>query len=401
MILDTLSRCGASRHPLSGPPLEQSWCEVNETALSENIRAIRASLDPMVKVAPAVKSNGYGHGLLQAAHAFVRGGASVLCVHTLGEAQALREGEIQTPIYLFGPLLPSQIDEAIHLELDLVVYSRDLIDTLYDLAQVKPDAVSRVGLHLKIETGNHRQGVSLAEAIELTQLIKERPPLRLVGVTSHFANIEDTRDHRFAEDQFKRLNEVATEVERYWGNPLARHIANSAATLLWPERTRHLARVGIASYGLWPSVQVREECAHLLQPSLRPALSWRARIAQVKHVREGSPIGYGCTYITTRPTQIAVLPVGYFEGYDRRLSNRGHVLIHGQCAPIRGRICMNMCMVDVTEIEGVRRGDLATLLGKDGEAEVSADLIASWCESISYEVISRIAAHIPRYSISE
>ena len=188
--------------------------------------------------------------------------------------------------------------------------------------------------------------------------------------------------------------------EERWGGALLCHIANSAASLLWPERALSLARVGIASYGLWPSVEVKSQVMSQLTPALRPALSWRARIVQVKEVAAGEPIGYGCSYVTQRASRIAVIPVGYFEGYDRQLSNRGVTLIRGQRAPVRGRICMNICMVDVTEIEGVRRGDIVTLLGSDGGRTISADDLAGWSDTINYEVVSRIAGHIPRYAIS-
>lgn len=398
---EVLRRCGASVDIEASELDAQSWCEVNIDALRDHMVAMKRHLPLGSRLAPAVKSNGYGHGLLLAARAFLDGGADWLCVHTLAEARALRQAGFEVPIYLFGPTHVSEVAEIVSLGLHFVVYDADIILELKRLAVATPDAVKRVGIHLKIETGNHRQGVSLPYALELVRLMQTCPPLQLVGIASHFANIEDTEDHSFAELQFSRLRQVSAEITHAWGHPLFTHIANSAATLLWPSRALSLARTGIAAYGLWPSTPVQDVVSAQLSPPLRPALSWRARLAQVKEVPAQQPIGYGCTFVTQRPSRIAVVPVGYFEGYDRALSNRGHVLIHGEIAPIRGRICMNMFMVDVTDIPEARRGDIATLLGRDGGREVSAERLAEWCETINYEIVSRIASHLPRVIIRD
>ena len=182
------------------------------------------------------------------------------------------------------------------------------------------------------------------------------------------------------------------------------HAANSAATLTWPQAHADLVRVGIAAYGLWPS---RETYATVLErrmgagessiPQLRPVLSWKARVAQIRAVAEGEYIGYGRTFRATYPMRIAVLPVGYYEGYDRRFSNVGHALINGVRAPVRGRVCMNMAMVEITHITGVEQGSIATLLGRDGEEELSAEAWADWMKSINYEAVTRIHPDQPRY----
>jgi alanine racemase len=377
-----------------------TWCEVNIEALENNIRSIKRRLSDSTLIAPAVKSNAYGHGLLSTANAFLRGGADWLCVHTLEEALTLRRAGITCPIYLFGPILTQDLMRAASLRLHLVLYQESHLEALKQLAIHDAKNVSMLKLHLKIETGNHRQGISLERALSFTQTLKNSHALNLVGVTSHFANIEDTTNHSFAEQQFKRLLEASEAIEALWGQPLMQHIANSAATLLWPTRTLSLARVGLACYGLWPSQSVRDFTAHSLDPPLTPALSWRARIVQIKLVAKGLSVGYGCTYTTTRPTRLALVPVGYFEGYDRGLSNRGQVIILGSRAPIIGRICMNICMVDVTDLPQADEGDIVTLIGRDGQALITADQIAQWTDTINYEVISRIAAHLPRYEVN-
>jgi alanine racemase len=261
----------------------------------------------------------------------------------------------------------------------------------------------KVGVHIKLETGTNRQGLLLPQALELGRLISTLPGLTLEGLTTHFADIEDSTNHAFAKKQIEQFD-LALAAFREAGLTIpVPHVANSAATLLYPNTHAGLVRTGIASYGLWPS---KETFATALQrqadgvdktpATLTPALAWRARIIQVKDVASGSYVGYGRTYRTTHPTRIAVLPLGYYEGYDRRLSNAAHVLVLGQRAPVRGRICMNMFMIDVTHIPEARAGSTATLLGRDGEEEISAEQLASWMGTINYEAVCRIHPSVPR-----
>jgi alanine racemase len=219
------------------------------------------------------------------------------------------------------------------------------------------------------------------------------------GATPHFANLEDTTDHRFARGQIERFDH-ALELLRAAGAPVAvRHAACSAAALLFARTHLDLARIGLSLYGQWPSRETYVACLEKEgRPTveLRPALTWKTRVAQVKEVPEGAFVGYGCTFRTTRASRLAVLPVGYHEGYDRRLSGVAHVLVRGRRAPVRGRICMNMCMVDVTDVPGVAQEDEVVLLGSQGEERVGADQVAAWCGTISYEILSRIHPSLPR-----
>ena len=215
--------------------------------------------------------------------------------------------------------------------------------------------------------------------------------------------MEDTTDHRFAKEQLATFERVTATLKEAGYKPRILHSANSAATILWPQAHADLVRVGISAYGLWPS---RETYATALEahavgqngfiPHLMPTLSWYTRVAELKGVPAGSYVGYGRTFRTTHESRIAVLPIGYYEGYDRRLSNVAHVLINGRRAPVRGRVCMNMFMVDVTHIEGVEVGSVATLIGKDGDEIIRVEDLASWSGSINYEIVSRIHGSIPR-----
>jgi alanine racemase len=289
----------------------------------------------------------------------------------------------------------NRLDAVVELGLSPVVYNPETVRRLDELARRQG---GRVSVHLKVETGTHRQGIAETDLPAFIALARDAPGLILEGVTTHFANIEDTTDHGFARSQIERFSRMADEVQSAYEHRPLRHAACSAAALLFTRTHLDLARVGISLYGLWPSRETFVTCLSEGKPAieLRPALTWKTRVAQVKVVPEESFIGYGCTYRTTRPSRVAVLPVGYHEGYDRGLSGVAHVLVHGRRAPVRGRVCMNMSMVDVTDIPGVAVEDEVVLLGSQGAERVSAEQVAAWCGTISYEIVSRIHPGLPR-----
>jgi len=371
----------------------RTWVEVDTAALTENMRAFRLLVGSTL-LAPTVKSNGYGHGLLLAARAFLAGGADWLCVDGLDEARALRAAGIASPIYIFGYVPLDELAEAASLDVRLVVYNRETIDRLAALG-------ARMRVHVKVETGNHRQGLAPAEVLALADHVRRTPGIELEGIASHFANIEDTTDHTYARQQLACFEETVAALRAAGHVVPMRHLSNTAATLLWPDRRFEMVRLGIGAYGIWPSKETR--IAALLtgraEMPLRPALTWKTRIAQVKQVPEGAFIGYGCTYMTTHPTRLAILPVGYADGFDRGLSNLAHVLIRGRRAPVRGRICMNITMVDVTDIPDAALEDEVVLLGGQGGEQLTADQFGDWAQSISYEVLSRIGGHLPRVDV--
>lgn len=370
------------------------WCEVDTAALRRNMESFRGLLKPGVRLAPAVKSNGYGHGLVLAANAFLAGGADWLCVNALYEVEGLRKAGITCPLYVMGYLSLEQLERAVELDARLVLYNQETVDALGKLVKRlnKPAYV-----HIKLETGNNRQGVGLEEALKLADRCRTQG-VTLEGLATHFANVEDTTDHRFAEEQLARF-ERGVRALRGAGHALPIcHAANSAATLLWPHAQFDLARVGISSYGLWPSRETLLSAAleGRGRTPLTPALTWKTRVAQVKRVEVGEFVGYGCTFMATHPTRLAILPVGYYDGYDRGLSNLAYVLIRGQRAPVRGRVCMNIIMVDVTDIPEARVEDEVVLLGEQGGQRLSAEQLGDWSGTINYEVVARIADHVPR-----
>ena len=377
--------------------LHRSCCLIDTASLSHNISVLKKGLAPGAEIAAVVKSNAYGHGVRIAWRAFVEGGATWLCVDSLHEAQELRDDGYTGNLFVMGHIPPAHAKTAVSLDVRCMVYDRRQIDALGEAA----NAASRpLRLVMKLETGTQRQGLTIEAALNLAHYIARFPYLVLEGTATHFANIEDTTDHSFAYEQLRIFNEYNDILTANGFRPTLRTIANSAAGILWPHTHCELVRAGITCYGMWPSTECYVS-ARLLgkDVDLRPALTWKTLIAQIKTVPAGSLIGYGCTYETTHESRIAVLPVGYYDGYDRAMSNLAYVLIRGKRAPIRGRICMNMCMVDVTDIPDAEPGDDVVLLGRQGGESLSAEQLATWAGTINYELTTQIQTNIPRIAV--
>ncbi len=377
-----------------------SWLEIDGAALRNNLAEFRRRVGPAVRLGAGVKANANGHGLLEVARVARGARADWLCVNNVEEAVALRAASHDGPILIMGYVPLDALEAVVEHDLRPVVYNPETVDRLAALAE---RARRRVRVHVKLETGTHRQGVMEADVPSFTARVRAAPWLELEGITTHFANIEDTTDHRFAESQIAAFDRLTAAVTAAGGPVELRHTACSAAALLFTRTHLDLARIGISLYGLWPSKETYVSCLERGKPALdlRPAMTWKTRIAQVKTVAEGGYVGYGCTYRATRPTRIAVLPIGYHEGYDRGLQASAHVLVRGRRAPVRGRICMNMCMVDVTDVPGAALEDEVVLLGGQGDERITAEQLASWCGTISYEVVSRIHPSLPRVVVGE
>jgi alanine racemase len=376
-----------------------NWVEIDASAIRWNLTEFGRRLGPTA-IGAVVKSNAYGHGMLEVAGIARDQGVQWLCVNNVEEAVALRAAGHRAKIVVLGYVPLDALPAVVELDLRPVVYNPETVARLDELARARGVCVS---LHLKAETGTQRQGVLERDLPAFAERIARSPGVRLEGLTTHFANIEDTTDHGFAEQQIATFNRVHDRLAELGQRPEIRHAACSAAALLFTRTHMELARIGISLYGLWPSRETYVSSLERGKPALelRPALTWKTRVAQVKEVPEGSFVGYGCTYRTTRPSRIAVLPVGYHEGYDRGLSGVAHVLIGGRRAPVRGRVCMNMCMVDVTDVPGVRLEDEAVLLGTQGDERIGAEQLAAWCGTIAYEIVSRIHPGLPRLLVAD
>jgi alanine racemase len=368
-----------------------TWVELDRDALVHNVRALRQRTAPAAFMA-VVKGNAYGHGMVEVARA-IHDEVDWFGVNSLDEACGLHAAGCTRPVLIMGATPPERLAEVAAHGFRQVVYDERTAAALADAA-ARAGTVAPV--HLKVETGTNRLGVRAEAARALAAAIRARPSLALEGIYTHFANVEDTLDNSYAEHQLRRFREAVAAIEDGAAIPL-KHTAATAAAILYPQTHFNLVRVGVGLYGLWPSAETREAaCRAGIALELRPVLTWKARVAHLNDVPLGEPVGYGCTYIATRPRRIAVLPAGYYEGLDRGLSNRGRVLVRGQVAPIVGRVAMNMCMVDVTDIPGVTVGDEAVIIGRQGDRALTAEDMAALLDTINYEVVTRIGAAVPR-----
>lgn len=370
-------------------PERPTWVEIDLSAIANNTRQLKEIVGPEVQVLVSLKADAYGHGAVKVARTVLHNGATMLGVATLSEATPLREAGISAPILIFGYVPLWQMREAVRQNVTLTLYTLESAQALSRAALALDKTVK---VHVKIDTGMGRLGVRferLAEILALLHEIKILPGLELEGLFTHFATADST-DKQLALTQVARFEQLLQVIEHERLRPPIVHAANSAATLSLPEAHYNMVRPGIAIYGLDPSSEVR------LPRGFRPALSFKTLVAQVKMVPAGECISYGCTYITERPTRVATLPVGYADGFRRAPQNWGYVLIHGQKAPLLGRVCMDQCMVDVTHIAQVRMGDEVVLIGTQGQATLTAEAVATQLGTINYEVVSEILARVPR-----
>ncbi len=368
--------------------------EISKSALVHNIKCFRRLLGDKL-LAPCVKANAYGHGLVECGKIFLEAGADWLSVNSLYEAEKLREDGIKAPIYIMGYVSVDSLERAVDLDCRLVVYNTKTIQKLGEIGK-------KVYVHLKIETGNNRQGIYLDDLPAFVDFISEFKNIEIEGCCTHFANIEDTGDHSFAKSQLQKFGQACDKIESMGINIRIKHCANSAATILFPETHFDMARIGISAYGMWSSKKTQESFSQrknlqqLDDFELQPAFTWKTKVMQIKNVKQGEFVGYGCTYKAEKDIKLAVLGIGYYDGYDRGISTEAYVLIHDKKAHIRGRVCMNMIMVDVSEIPEVELEDDVILMGKDGSESISAEQFAGWCDTINYEVTTRVNDRIPR-----
>ena len=293
--------------------------------------------------------------------------------------------------------LTPDLARALELDVRLVVYNTETIDELGALNPPAPEKGGRAGtparVHIKIETGTHRQGVLVSDLPAFAERIKKYDSVAVEGVTTHFANIEDTTNDAYYREQLGEFQKGIDTLQEHGITPEIRHCSAAGAGLLFPESHFEMVRVGVSLYGLWPSEKVHNAYKKMGgAEDLRPALSWKARIAQVKTLPEGKYIGYGCAHQTTRTTTMALIPIGYSDGFVRSMAGRASVLVRGKRAPLLGRVSMNNIVVDVTDIPGVALEDEVVLIGRQGGDEISMEEFASWADTINYEIPTRISA---------
>ncbi len=360
-----------------------SWAEIDLTSIRHNVRGLASALSPGSSICAVVKADGYGHGAIPVARACLEAGAQFLGVALVDEGIELRRAGFSAPILVLGYTGDEGARRAIGWGLPLTVVS---IQNARLLAAEAARQGTVAGLHLKIDTGMARLGVSPEFAPAAAAEILNMTGARLDGVCSHFADA-DSPDGAYAAQQLKRFFDAVSNMERVGIKVPLRHMANSAALLFHPEAHLDMARPGIALYGLRASVDMPSPLP------LKPAMRLLSRVSQIRTVHEGDSVGYGRTYRATGESRIATLPLGYADGLSRALSNRGQVGFASGRAPIAGRICMDQLMVDVTELPDVAVGSIATIFGSGGPSIAElADLLGT----IDYEIVCAVSKRVPR-----
>jgi alanine racemase len=370
--------------------------EINAKNLVHNLKEFEKLTDR--KIMLAVKANAYGHGLKEVI-SITRELPSIgyYAVDTLEEALTVTAVDNNKKILVIGWADGAQLKEMILNGFELVVPS---IDYLKQVEEISKEVKLKAKIHVKVETGTGRLGMPPAHAVDIFTGASGTAAKHVdfIGIYSHFANIEDTTDHSFAQHQLDIFNDLLQKINH---KNLLKHFSCSASTLLFPKTHFDIVRVGISAYGFWPSKPTYVSYIEKKKPAiqLKPVLSWFSKVAQVKTLEKGESIGYGLTYKAFDRARTVVVPVGYYDGYDRKLSNVSTIIVNGVKAPIRGRICMNMLMAEVTHIKNIKAGDRVILIGEEGNEKITADDMADLAGSINYEIISRLNPLIPRLVI--
>lgn len=380
-IFGKVGESGQTRHSVDRP----TRAIINLEAISHNISEIRKKIGSKRELMAVVKADGYGHGSVEVSRVALGNGADSLGVAIPEEGQLLREAGIEAPTLVLGLIQPEEAYKVVKFRLAQSVTS---VEHLEALDQEGQKAGVRVNVHVKVDTGMGRIGVRPEDAVSFARQVKSFKNLNLEGLFSHFSSA-DEKDKTFSKQQLQLFDQVVHDIQLAGIEVPKKHMANSGAVLDLPESYYDMVRPGIMIYGLYPSREVSRSI------KLIPAMTLKTRVSAVKLVPPGTPIGYGQTFITKKKTMVATLPIGYADGYNRLLSNRGVVMIKGCRAPLIGRVCMDMCTADISDLPDVKRGDEAILFGE----EPSVSEIATSIGTIVNEVVCAVGKRVPRIYI--
>ena len=368
---------------------KRTWAEINLDALEHNIREIRKITNPNAQIMAVVKADAYGHGVAKCAEVLLKNGADRFAVATLNEAIELRRLFSDVPILILGSSLESEADELVKNDITPNVYLTEFAKALSDsaLKLKKP-----VKVHIKLDTGMSRIGFPIhdgdnSDVIEEILAISRMPMLEIEGIFSHFATSDESNED-YTRLQFKRFKSVCDELEARGLTIPIKHICNSAGIMMYPEYHLDMVRPGVILYGMYPSDEVDKT-----KLDLKYVMSLKSIITYVKEIESGRGVSYGKEYIADGVARIATVPIGYADGYSRLLANKAKIVVGEKLFPIAGRICMDQCMIDVSCVNNIKRGDEALIFG---DGAVTADDIAAWLGTINYEVTCMLGHRVPR-----
>jgi alanine racemase len=370
-------------------PLRPAWTEIDLGRLRRNLQLIRRDLPPHVKLLAVVKDEAYGHGALDVARIAHEEGAEYFGLSTLEEAMSLREGGITAPLLLLGERQEAELPWCVAHDLTVCVNEPHAVR---QLAKLGAEFGKRVPVHVKIHTGMSRYGVRWDEAVPLIEQVAAEKSLFLEGVMTHFSQSDET-DKTFANLQFSRFEDVLSAMKQKGISVKLRHTCNSGGFLDLPHAHLDMVRVGILLYGVFPSTVCRKI------PGIEPVMSVKARIAAIQKIKPGEVVGYGMRYTAPSERRIAILPIGYGDGFPR-VRNEGCALIHGRRAPLVGGIAMDALMVDITDIPEAKMWDEAVLMGRQGNDEITVRDIAALKKSVTYDVLTNWRLRLRRQSVN-
>lgn len=362
---------------------------IDLSAVAASIRGIRGLVGPRVRIMAVVKADGYGHGAVRVAQTALGSGAEHLGVAYAQEAVEIRRAGLTAPILVLGAAPPESVEALLKYDLAQSVCDTDIPRALS--AGSPADRPAKV--HVKVDTGMGRIGVAPADVPDYVAFLQRLPNIEIEGIFTHFPK-SDEADPGFSNKQIETFTALLADLSSRGVTIPIRHMANSGGVLAFPKSYLDLVRPGIMIYGLYPSREVKRSIP------LAPAMTLVTRIRFLKRVPAGTPVSYGGTYVTSAETDVATLPIGYADGYRRLLSNNYEVLVRGRRAPVIGRVCMDMTMIDVTHIAGAAVGDEVVLMGRQGDAEISIDEMADTLSTINYEITCLVGKRVPRVYVN-
>jgi alanine racemase len=362
------------------------WATIDLAAIRRNLREIKRKIGPLVKVMVVVKADGYGHGMVEVSKAALKEGVDALAVDNLEEGVELREAGINTSILILGPLAQEEIEPLTYYHLCPTILDKGIAE---EISRASRRNRKEVKVHINVDTGMGRLGVRWEKALSFIEEVGKMDGIKIEGVYTHFPSAEE-KNKAFSHLQIQRFQSILKGLRGKGICPFLVHASNSAGVLNLPESYFNMVRPGLIVYGCYPSSEV----SHSI--TLKESMSLKCKMAFIKKVPAGASISYGRTYITPQTTSIAILPIGYADGYPYSLSNKAEVLIRGRRAPILGRVCMDQTIVDVGHIRGVKVGDEVVLWGNQEKERISVQEVSSWANTIPYELLTRIGRSVQR-----
>lgn len=369
--------------------VNRAWAEIDLDCIAGNVAEVRRFVGPRTEIMAVVKADAYGHGVADTVQTMLDAGVSRLAVSIIDEALQLRQMGVDVPILVLGYTDPKRVAEVLHGGITQTVFSHDLAEALSLAAQ---EAHRTARIHVKIDTGMSRVGFMPGySAVKDVVAISRLPGIVIEGIFTHFSTADEP-DPLFTDHQFELFESILSELNRIGVMIPIRHAANSAGILAHPLTTLDMVRPGIVLYGILPGPDI-----HARGIVLKPAMSLKAHVILLKEIAAGTPVSYGRKWLAERPSRIATIPVGYADGYSRLFTNRSRVLVNGQYAPVVGAVCMDQCMVDVTDVQGdVKPGDEVVLFGEQGGKRIAVEELAALAGTIPYETVCLIGKRIPR-----